>query len=520
MAVDEAAARHAGPYRLLERLGEGGMGVVFRAVDEAGRQAAVKLLKPELARDLTFRRRLAREVDTMRRVRSSYVAEVVDADVAADEPYIATQFINGPALDDVVRDSGPLTGRALVRLASGLAAALTAIHEAGVVHRDLKPNNVMLVDGTPIVIDFGIAHAADATRLTQTGMIIGTPGYLAPEIIEGGEPGPGIDVYAWAATVAFAASGRSPFGTGSMEVVLARILAGKPDLSGVPPRMAPFLHAALLRDPTRRPSAQQLTAWLDGFDPDQRTPTVLSTPYPRAPLDATAVGTPQPVPASPANPPSPNLVTDPGRASTVAPRTRVGLGWYKLLAYLVLVVGVAGIAAMPVAGAIALVIAAWYLRAGDAAMRRGRVPIRGARDLVLLPARVPGSFGRANGAMVLCLLYAGAVSATVGGAMLIAKSRSVDIPAAELCQVTAAVFGYVTLAGPGMIAPRRQLVRLISALAPDRRATAIGGLGLACLAVIVLLVSWKLMPRWWPLTDPYDSLRQATDRLREAWSKH
>ncbi|MFC7732522.1 serine/threonine-protein kinase [Actinomadura keratinilytica] len=179
-----------GHYRILQTLGEGGMGVVYLAADPEGRKVAIKVLRPAVAGDATARRRLAREVDSMRRVHSPHVAEILDADVTAEQPYIVTQYVPGRTLEEAVEAEGPRQGRALQRLAVGLASALSAIHGAGIVHRDLKPGNVMLVDDEPIVIDFGIAQAADATRLTATGMVIGTPGYLAPEIIEGRTPGP------------------------------------------------------------------------------------------------------------------------------------------------------------------------------------------------------------------------------------------------------------------------------------------------------------------------------------------
>ncbi|MGH3377067.1 MAG: serine/threonine-protein kinase, partial [Actinoallomurus sp.] len=185
-------ADHAGPYRLLDLLGQGGMGVVHRGIGADDREVAIKLMRPELAASTDFRRRLAREVDTMRRVHSPYVAEVLDADVEAERPYVVTRFIRGRPLDDAVRDDGPLSGEPLRRLAAGLADALVAIHQAGVVHRDLKPTNVMLVDGAPVVIDFGIAHAVNATRLTRTGQVVGTPGYMGPEVIEGAAPGPAV----------------------------------------------------------------------------------------------------------------------------------------------------------------------------------------------------------------------------------------------------------------------------------------------------------------------------------------
>ncbi|HTZ30090.1 MAG TPA: serine/threonine-protein kinase, partial [Streptosporangiaceae bacterium] len=185
MTAQDHTPDRLGPYRLLERLGEGGMGVVYLAADEQQRRVAVKALRPAIAADPNARRRLAREVETMQRVRSPFVAEVLDADVTSDPPYIVTRYVSGQTLEDVVSQVGPLTGAHLARLASGLALALSAVHAAGVVHRDLKPGNVMIANGEPVVIDFGIAQVPDSTRLTQTGMFMGTPGYLAPEVIEG-----------------------------------------------------------------------------------------------------------------------------------------------------------------------------------------------------------------------------------------------------------------------------------------------------------------------------------------------
>ncbi|SEF79531.1 Serine/threonine protein kinase [Thermomonospora echinospora] len=249
-----------GHYRLLRTLGEGGMGVVHLAADPEGRKVAIKVLRPGVAGDATALRRLAREVDSMRRVHSPHVAEILDADVTARQPYIVTQYVPGRTLEEIVEDSegGPLYGPALQRLAVGLASALSAIHGAGIIHRDLKPGNVMLLDGEPIVIDFGIAQGADATRLTATGMVIGTPGYLAPEIIEGEDAGAPSDVHAWAGTVAFAATGRPPFGAGSFESIFYRIMQGQPDLDGVPEALLPLVRAAMARNPAERPTAVKL----------------------------------------------------------------------------------------------------------------------------------------------------------------------------------------------------------------------------------------------------------------------
>ncbi|MFB9894342.1 serine/threonine-protein kinase [Planobispora takensis] len=247
-----------GPYRLLRRLGEGGMGVVHLAVDPQGRQVAVKVLRGEVAGDDVARRRLSREVETMRRVRSEYIAEVLDADVTGHRPYIVTRYVPGQPLDEVVKQDGPLDLPALLKVAHGVASALASVHSVGVIHRDLKPGNVLILDGQPVLIDFGIAQAVDATRLTQTGMFIGTPGYLAPEIIEGHEAGPEVDVHAWAGTLVFAATGEPPFGKGTLEMIFYNITAGKANVSGAPQELQPILRAALQRDPAKRPSAAEL----------------------------------------------------------------------------------------------------------------------------------------------------------------------------------------------------------------------------------------------------------------------
>ena len=260
-----------GPYRLLDVIGEGGMGVVHLARDNEGRAVAIKVLRPGVADDPDARRGLGREFNTMRRVRSPFVAEVIDADVTGQVPYVVTRYVAGPSLDQKVRQDGPLRGPALERLAWGLAEGLAAVHAAGVVHRDLKPGNVVMAGGVPVVIDFGVAHAPDVTRITQAGMFMGTPGYLAPEVVEGLPSGPSADVHSWASTVAFAATGRPPFGTGSYETIFYRIVSGKRDLDGVPAKLIAPLAAALSRirrpGPRRRSSARSGAIDLSGPDP-------------------------------------------------------------------------------------------------------------------------------------------------------------------------------------------------------------------------------------------------------------
>jgi predicted Ser/Thr protein kinase len=254
-----------GPYRLLNRLGEGGMGVVHLGLDRAGRAVAVKVLREHIAHDPDARARLAREVTTLQRVRHPLVAEVIDADVDGDQPYVVTRFVNGPPLDEVVREHGPLAPDALTQLGRGLSAALEAIHAAGVVHRDLKPGNVLLLDGKPVVIDFGIAHVADDVRLTTVGLVMGTPGYLSPEVVDGQAVTTATDWWGWAATLSFAASGRPPFGRGPMDVVIDRVRRGDTDLDGVDARLRPLLAAALSVAPDLRPRADDVLAALDRY---------------------------------------------------------------------------------------------------------------------------------------------------------------------------------------------------------------------------------------------------------------
>jgi serine/threonine protein kinase len=239
------------------------MGVVHLATDPAGRAVALKVLRAHVANDDEARRRLGREVATLRRVRHPQVAEVLDADVAGAEPYLVTRFVPGRTLEDEVRAGGPLPAGHVARIGRTLASALAAIHAAGVVHRDLKPANVMLVDGEPVLIDFGIAHVADESRITRTGLVMGTPGYLSPELIYGGAVTPATDWWAWGATLAFAATGRQPFGGGPIEVILERVRRGQSDLDGVEPGLRELLIETLTVESDARLSYGELMVRLD-----------------------------------------------------------------------------------------------------------------------------------------------------------------------------------------------------------------------------------------------------------------
>jgi serine/threonine protein kinase len=260
--MNVTGVRRLGSYGLLEPVGEGATSVVHRAVDPFGRVVAVKEPRRELAGDPAIRRRLAREARTMARVRSPYVTQAFDVCLEGKWPFIVTEYVAGVPLRDLVSRFGPMWGETLTVFAGRLAQGLAAIHGAGVLHRDLKPGNVMVVSGSPKIIDFGIAREADAARFTQAGVLAGTPGYVGPELIDGGRSSEASDVFSWAATVAFAATGRAPFGAGSLHGVCFRVLRGAADLDGVPEPVRSPLRLALRRAPETRPSAAWLAARL------------------------------------------------------------------------------------------------------------------------------------------------------------------------------------------------------------------------------------------------------------------
>lgn len=246
-----------GPYRIVGRLGAGGMGTVLAGLDPAGLRVAVKLIHREQAGDPEFRARFRREVALSRRVSGPCLLPLLAADTDAERPWLATEYAPGPTLHAYVAAHGPLTGGTLLAFATGTATALTAIHEAGVIHRDLKPPNVVLAPDGPRVLDFGIAHALDGTSVTRTGVLTGTPGWASPELYRGGGAVPAGDLFAWAALVAYAATARPPFGTGTPEVLAYRIMAEPADLDGVPGAPAEILERALAKRPEDRPTAAE-----------------------------------------------------------------------------------------------------------------------------------------------------------------------------------------------------------------------------------------------------------------------
>ncbi|MFF0170896.1 serine/threonine-protein kinase [Streptomyces prasinus] len=244
-----------GPYRIIGRLGAGGMGTVHAGLDPAGTRVAVKVVHAMQAQDSEFRARFRREVQLSARVQGPCLIPLLAADTEADAPWLATEYAPGLTLNDHLTAHGPLTGGMLYAFAAGTAQALAAVHGAGVVHRDVKPQNVILTPGGPRVLDFGIAHAVDGTSVTRTGVMTGTPGWISPEHYRTGSAGPESDMFGWGALVAYAATGRLPFGSGAPDVVAFRVLSGDPDLDGVGPELRDILERALRKD-----SATRITA--------------------------------------------------------------------------------------------------------------------------------------------------------------------------------------------------------------------------------------------------------------------
>ncbi|MCU1469005.1 MAG: serine/threonine protein kinase [Glaciihabitans sp.] len=552
-----------GQYRLLDVLGEGGMGVVHLGVDPQGRKVAVKVLKPAVAGDATALRRLAREVDTMRRVHSPHVAEILDADVTAERPYIVTQYVPGRTLEQIVlEDAGPLRRRPLQRLAVGLAAALTAIHGAGVIHRDLKPGNVMFLDGEPVLIDFGIAQVVDSSRLTATGMVVGTPGYLAPEIIEGEEAAATADVHSWAGTLVFAATGRPPFGTGTFESIFYKIMQGTPDLDGVPQPLLPIVRAAMARHPAERPTAAKLAELCRLIDlnptlvdqPRVEQALPMYSPQPSAPMAApgrarphTVPIRPEPVPAQPrdfkgllppaAPPPAPGPYPPAAYPAYNPPQTRPGevdprarrqpppgrpqpygrqrpdapkppappkpYGWYRLVSLMLLAIAAAFGLQLPIMTLMVVAVVVFVLRVGDRAgqsltSKRARTGPRSG-DVAGAVLKSPLGVPRA----LLSSLWIVPLGLLAGAVVLIfLMATRPDMGAAQAVAYSALAIIMLQCLGPGSRAPRRQLARVWGALLPRREIAMVVALGLGLFALLVFALAGGQTPD----TRPFPAL--------------
>ncbi|MDT0341737.1 serine/threonine-protein kinase [Streptomyces litchfieldiae] len=307
-----------GRYRLTARLGAGGMGRVYLGRSPSGRLVAVKVVRPDLAEDPGFRDRFVREVAAARKVTGFFTAAVVDADPEGSPPWLATAYVPGMALDKAVAAHGPWPVDSVRTLGAGVAEALEAIHEAGLVHRDLKPANVLIAPDGPRVVDFGISVAIEATALTRTGMIVGTPGFMAPEQLVGKPVTPATDVFALGAMLTYAATGTGPFGTGSAQSLNFRIVYEEPDLAGLPSPGLEIIARCLAKDPNQRPKVADLIEELAPATADHDyTPTEVGPenvswlPAPVAgalPATVTApAATVPPTPPAPTAPPAPAM---------------------------------------------------------------------------------------------------------------------------------------------------------------------------------------------------------------------
>ncbi len=246
-----------GHYRVIGSLGKGGQGSVYLALTPQGQKVAIKVLHDHIAEDAAAQSRFLREVDAARRVAPFSTARVLDVSVTRDQAYVVSEYVDGASLEQLVREQGPRTEDGLTRLALATSGALAAIHKAGIVHRDFKPSNVLIGSDGPRVIDFGIARALDQVTSTSS-QIMGTPAYMSPEQLAGRQVGPETDVFSWAATMIFAATGRAAFGDDTIPAILNRIINHQPDLTALPPALRSLASSCLEKDPENRPSASDV----------------------------------------------------------------------------------------------------------------------------------------------------------------------------------------------------------------------------------------------------------------------
>lgn len=487
-----------GPYRLLHRLGEGGMGVVHLAEHPDGRRVALKVLRPHVVADDEARRRLAREVNSLGRVRSPHVAEIVDADPWGPIPFVATRYVPGLSLHDHVGKYGPLSGDDLVHFARTLAEALRAVHRVGVLHRDVKPSNVLMEVRTPILIDFGLARVAEDDRITRTGWLLGTPGYLAPEILYGHEPTDAADVHSWAATVAFAGTGHPPFGRGPSMAVMDRVRRGEHDLTRLDPWVRVMAELALDPEPARRPALAEIIDAFGGTPTRERIELPPAEPIvvvPEEPPHTIALDKPtqvaptQVAPAeaepAPAPPPQPERVG-------LAERSR---RW--LLGLALLAVVAAGVAAAPWVTTAAVIAAVSVLRwlsvAGFSAAERRRVRGRKWYDGVVTVVSSPVDLVASIPGTALLLCCAGSI---VASAALICFAAGVS--AEQGLAGLGALLGLCVWICPGGRRVRSPVGRVGVPLARSGLTWVVGLLMLAATAGVLAFTAVRDGPDWSP----------------------
>jgi serine/threonine protein kinase len=501
-----------GRYRLDRVIGEGGMGVVHLAQGPDGTRVAIKVLRPQVIGDREARDRLAREVSSLKLVESRWVAEIIDADPWGETPYVVTRYVPGRSLHEAVSADGPLTGEDLRWFAQGLLEGIAAVHRAGVLHRDIKPSNVLLEGRTPVLIDFGLARVADDPRLTQTGWLLGTPGYLAPEVLFGDDPTTAVDVHAWGATVAYAALGRPPFGKGPSMAIMDRTRRGEHDLTGIEPELRGVLESALDPDPTRRPTVEQLKVWVrrQSTDPtavhrvvspdEARATEVLPTEV------LTTERLPAPVAAAAAQmPPMPSYL-DPEPS---APRAPVGAGERTrrtVLWTLLIVSWSALLAAFPWIGLTILIALVWLVRSSSLAAARvsARRSERGAKwhDGPRLVLGAPIDLVRALPSTIVLALWA---LGMVVVAVLVCYAVAAPVTLSLLIAAAAAVVAL--LLGPGGGQVRSPIARVLNPLAAQGKSWLITALVLVAIAGVCGGFA-ALGADWAPFSDaPFSGLR-------------
>jgi hypothetical protein len=490
-------AMTVGDYTLLSRIGEGGMGVVHLARKAGGDRVALKVLRPHIVGDDEARARLAREVSSLTRVRSRWVAEIVDADPWADIPYVATRYVPGLSLHDHVVEEGPIRGDDLTWFAAGLAEGIASVHAVGVLHRDVKPSNVLMEGRTPILIDFGLARVADDPKLTHTGWLLGTPGYLAPEILYGDDATSASDVHSWAATVAYAATGRAPFGRGPSMAIMDRVRRGEHALDGIDGDLRGVLAAALDPDPAKRPTLEQLLGWLrpqttrvQQVQPPP--PGLVDDPF-TVPLAIAALAAGEqarhaeterlPFDDEPGTrlmwDDAPDAWPQPPPRVPLAERTRRGL----LLAAGAVLAG-AAIAAYPWFATALILLVTWLLRSGSLAASahgdrrrlRGRRWYDGVQFLLAAPWHLVRSIG---GTVMLALWSVGLGVAAALVCYAVAAGVSVSL---FVCGV---VFAASLWMGPGGSRVRGPVARVVHPLAAGGRSWVVGLVAMLAVAGVV-----------------------------------
>ena len=478
-----------GDYTLLSRIGEGGMGVVHLARKPGGQRVALKVLRPHIVGDDEARARLAREVSSLTRVRSKWVAEIVDADPWADIPFVATRYVPGLSLHDHVVEEGPIRGGDLTWFAAGLAEGIASVHAVGVLHRDVKPSNVLMEGRTPILIDFGLARVADDPKLTHTGWLLGTPGYLAPEILYGDDATAASDIHSWAATVAYAATGSAPFGRGPSMAIMDRVRRGEHDLSGIDGELRGVVAAALDPDPARRPTLEQLLGWLrpqtTRVQQVQPPPPGLADDPFTVPLAIAALADSERARAAETDrlsyadqrePVTRRMWDDSRPWPEPEPEPRVPFP-ERLRRGLLLSAGAvlagASIAAYPWLATAVILVLTWLLRSGSLAVSAhgDRRRLRGRRwyDGVHFLLATPWHLVRSIGGTVMLLLWSAGLGAA---AALVCYAVSAGVSVSLF--VSGVVFAASLWMGPGGSRVRGPLARVVHPLAATGRAWAVG----------------------------------------------